>query len=129
MPRPTPSHWLAGALAGLLFVEAACATLVQDTRVTPPTQARHCEGSESVTSTHTAVLPIPLVAFFVPRVTANAPDSSALLNKCGGKRLVNRKVTRNYAACAPVIFLTTVISLGIVGVCPTTVHYEADVVE
>jgi hypothetical protein len=120
---------LAGALAGLLFVQAGCASLIQDTRVAPPAQARHCEGSESVTSTHTAVLPIPLVAFFVPRVTAGAPDSSKLLDKCGGKRLVNRKVTRNYAVCAPVIFLSTIISLGIIGVCPTTVHYEADVVE
>lgn len=129
MPRPRSRRWLAGALAGLLFVQAGCATLVQDARVTPPAPARHCEGSESVTSTHTAVLPIPLVAFFVPRITGNAPDSSKLLDKCGGKWLVNRKVTPNYAGCVPVIFLTTVISLGIIGVCPTRVAYEADVVE
>lgn len=127
MTRRGSGRSLAGLLAALLFAQAGCATLVQDARVTPPAQARHCEGSETITSTHTAVLPIPLVAFFVPRITANAPDSSKLLDRCGGKQLVNRKVTRNYAACVPVIFLTTIISLGIVGVCPTSMHYEADV--
>lgn len=113
----------------LIFLLQGCATLVQDTRVPPPAQARHCEGSEFVTSTHLATLPIPLVAFFTPRVTLNAPDSSDLLAKCGGKQQVNRRVTRNYIVCAPVIFLTTIITLGIAGVCPTPVSYEAEVAD
>ncbi|MFQ5848694.1 MAG: hypothetical protein ACE5IQ_13620 [Candidatus Methylomirabilales bacterium] len=121
--------WLVGPLVILLAIQSGCATLVEDSRVAPPPEARHCEGSESVTTTHTAVLPIPVVAFFVPRVTGNAPDSSKILDKCGGTRLANRKVTRSYGVCAPVIFLTTIVSLGIVGVCPSRVHYEADVIE
>lgn len=121
--------WFVGPLAILLVVQMGCATLVEDALVATPPQAWHCEGSESVTSTHTAVLPIPVVAFFVPRVTSGAPDSSELLANCDGTELVNRKVTRNYAVCAPVIFLSTIISLGIVGVCPFRVHYEADVIQ
>lgn len=121
--------WFVWPLVILVLLQAGCATLVEDAKVDPPAQARHCEGSESVTTTHTAVLPIPIVAFFVPRVTGNAPDSSEVLANCGGTQLVNRKVTRSYAACAPTIFLTTLVSLGIVGVCPSSVHYEADVVQ
>ncbi len=112
-----------------VFVLQGCATLVHDTRMPPPAQARHCAGSEFVTSTHLATLPIPLVAFFTPRVTLNAPDSSTILAKCGGKQHVNRTVERNYAICAPVIFVSTIITLGIAGVCPTPVSYEADVID
>lgn len=122
-------RWLVGSLAALILLQTGCATMVQDTRVSPPAQAKHCEGSEFVTSTHMATLPIPLVAFFTPRVTLNAPDSSRALSKCGGKQQVNRKVEANYAVCAPTIFLTTIITLGIAGVCPTNVSYEADVVD
>lgn len=129
MSLRTRSRWLVGSLAVLMLLQAGCATMVQDTRVSPPAQAKHCEGSEFLTSTHMATLPIPLVAFFTPRVTLNAPDSSAVLNKCGGKQQVNRKVEANYIVCAPTIFLTTIITLGIAGVCPTQVHYEADVVD
>lgn len=126
----TRARWLSVPVAALILVETGCSTLLQEARVTPPPpQARHCEGSTSVTSTHTAVLPIPLVAFFMPRVTANAPDSGKLLAACGGKQQVNRQVQANYAVCAPVIFVTTLISLGVVGVCPRLVHYEADVVD
>lgn len=122
-------RWLVGSLAALILLQTGCATMVQDTRVPPPAQAKRCEGSEFVTSTHMATLPIPVVAFFTPRVTLNAPDSSAFLAKCGGKQQVNRKVEANYAVCAPTIFLTTIITLGIAGICPTNVSYEADVVE
>ena len=125
----TRSRWLVGPLVALVLLQAGCATLVQDTRVSPPPQAKRCEGSEFVTSTHLATLPVPLVAFFTPRVTLNAPDSSRALSKCGGKQQVNRKVQANYAVCAPTIFLTTIITLGIAGVCPTWVHHEADIVD
>lgn len=128
MPRRF-AHRLSWPLVALILVQTGCATMVQDARVSPPPQSRHCEGSESIASTHMAVLPIPLVAFFMPRVTTNAPDSSKLLDRCSGKQRVNRTVEANYAACVPVIFLTTIVSLGIVGVCPTLVHYEADVLD
>ncbi len=122
-------RWTAWPLAALILVQTGCATMVQDARVSPPAEARHCEGSEVITSTHMAALPIPLVAFFTPRITANAPDSSEILAKCGGKQQVNRKVEAHYGICAPTIFLTTLLSLGIVGVCPRVVNYQADIVE
>lgn len=129
MTHRNRSPWLVGSLAGLILLQSGCATMVQDTRVSPPAQAKRCEGSEFVTSTDMAALPIPLVAFFTPHVKLNAPDSSTFLNKCGGKQQVNRKVEANYAVCAPTYFLTYLITLGIAGVCPTSVSWEADVVD
>ncbi len=129
MTRRTGTQWLAGPLAALILVEAGCAAMVQDSRVSPPAQAKHCEGSEVITSTSMAALPIPLVAFFTPHVTLNSPDSSAILAKCGGKQQVNRSARQNYAVCVPVYFLTYMITLGIAGVCPRIVSWEADVVE
>ncbi|MBI2903043.1 MAG: hypothetical protein HYY12_05580 [Candidatus Methylomirabilis oxyfera] len=129
MVHRTQTNWLVGAMTALFMLQTACSTMMRDARVPPPAQARHCEGSEFVTSTHMATLPIPLVAFFTPRVTLNAPDSGVALNKCGGKQQVNRKVEANYALCAPTIFLSTIITLGIAGVCPANVSYEADVVD
>lgn len=123
------ARWFAGPLVALIALQAGCATLVQDPRSSPPAQAKRCEGTGVITSTHMATLPIPVVAFFTPRVTLNAPDSNAVLNQnCGGKQQVNRKVQQNYAVCAPTIFLTTIITLGIAGVCPRIVSWEADVV-
>jgi hypothetical protein len=127
MSRPL-DRWFAGLLAAMVLAETGCATKMLDGRVTPPPQARHCEGSEFVTSTDMAVLPIPGLAFFVPKITFNAPDSSELLAKCGGKQQMNRTVRANYGVCAPTIFLTTLITLGILGVCPTSVSYSADVI-
>ncbi len=117
------------AMFVLIIFQTGCSTLLQDTRMPPPAQTSRCEGSEFVTSTHMATLPLPVVAFFTPKITLNAPDSGEILAKCGGKRQVNRKVQTNYALCAPTIFLTTIITLGIAGVCPTIVSYEADVID
>lgn len=129
MKRLKTVHWLSGTVATLILLQTGCATMVNDTRVAAPSQAKRCEGSEVVTSAHVAALPIPLVAFFMPRITTNSPDSSKFLDKCGGKQQVNRTVQANYAVCVPTAFLSTIISLGIVGLCPTYVTYEADVVE
>jgi hypothetical protein len=129
MIRRTWTNVGIGAIVALIMFQTGCSTLLQDTRMPLPAQTSHCEGSEFVTSTHMATLPIPVVAFFTPRITLNAPDSGEILAKCGGKRQVNRKVQTNYALCAPTIFLTTIITLGIAGVCPTIVSYEADVVD
>lgn len=128
MPRPKSVHRLAAIVAGLTLLQAGCATWVKDTRVPPPAEAKHCEGSEVVTTTHVAALPIPIVAFFTPRITTNSPDSSEFLNRCGGRQQVNRRVEANYAVCVPTVFLSTIISLGIVGFCPKNVSWEADVV-
>jgi hypothetical protein len=113
----------------VVLTQAACATKVHDVHMATPNQARQCADSEMVTSTHMAVLPIPVVAFFMPRVTFNSVDSSDVLAHCGGKQQVNRQVKANYAACVPTIFLTTIVTLGIVGLCPTYVSYNADVID
>jgi hypothetical protein len=52
-----------------------------------------------------------------------------VLARCGGKQQVNRSVTQNYAVCAPVIFVTTVVTLGIAGICPRIVSWQADVID
>lgn len=127
--NPTRRWWSAAVLVALLVVQAGCSTMMRDGRTSPPAQARRCEGSEFNTTTHIAALPIPVVAFFTPRITANAPDSAEFLAKCGGRQQLNREVKANYAVCVPTIFLTTLITLGIAGVCPTQVHYAADVIE
>lgn len=128
MKGPRPARSLMLVLLSVVVLQA-CSRSVLDTRVPPPAQARHCEGSEVVTSTHLATLPVPLVAFFTPRVTLNAPDSAAILARCGGKQQVNRSVAQNYAVCAPVMFVTTVVTLGIAGICPRLVSWQADVVD
>src|SRR5258708_6665415 len=111
MSRPL-SRWFAGLLAAMVLAETGCATKMLDGHVTPPPQARHCEGSEFVTSTDMAVLPIPGLAFFVPKITFNAPDSSELLAKCGGKQQMNRTVRATYRGGAPTIFLPTPFTHG-----------------
>lgn len=125
----TAKRCLATLLAVLVLAQAGCATKLSDARSTPPSQARPCEDSEVVTSTHMAVIPVPIVAFFTPRITFNAPDAGRVLAACGGKQQVNRRVEANYAICVPTIFLTTLITLGIAGVCPTMVSWQADVVD
>jgi hypothetical protein len=125
----TSNRWFAALLAVLVIVETGCAIKMRDGRVKPPPQARHCEGSELVTSIDMAVVPLPGIAFFLPKITFNAPDSSVFLARCGGKQQVNRTVQANYGLCAPTIFLTTIVTLGIVGVCPTFVNYAADVTD
>jgi len=113
----------------VVLTQAACATKMREAHVATPAQAHHCADTEFITSTQLAAVPIPIVAFFMPRITFNSPDSSDVLAHCGGRQQVNRHVQANYAACVPTIFLTTVVTLGIVGVCPTFVSYKADVVD
>ena len=130
MTRRRHARWLAGPLVVLVLLQTGCATtMLRDARVSPPPEARHCEGSELVITSYMATLQIPLVAFFLPRIRLNAPDSTEALRKCGGTQQVNRLVKANYAACAPTNFLMTMLTLGTVGACPTLVSYEADVVD
>lgn len=113
----------------LVLVQTGCATLASDARVSPPAQARHCKGSEIITSIQTAAVPIPVIAFFVPRTEDNAPEGRKVLAKCGGTQQLNRMVEVNYAPCLPIDFLSTFVTLGVIAFCPALVHYEADVIE
>ena len=129
MIRPKPVRWFVWFLMALILVQTGCVTLAADTRVSPPAEAKHCEGSEIVTSTQTASVPIPVIAFFVPRIEGNVPEGRKVLAKCGGAQQLNRVVEVNYAPCLPIDLLSTFLTLGVIAFCPTVVHYEADVVE
>ena len=125
------SHIIPLSLVSLLMIFSGCTTLVQDpvTRITEEDRqiVEHCEGSETVDDSSIAVLPIPLVAFFVPHVDLNEIEADKFLNKCGDSRkLVNRKVKVNRTGCIPA-GLTRIISLGIWQWCPASVSWEADV--
>ena len=125
------SHILALSVVGLLMLFSGCTTLVQDpvTRVTEADGqiTEHCEGSETVDDSSIAVLPIPVVAFFVPHADLNEIEADKFLNKCGDSRkLVNRKVKVNRTSCVPA-GLTRIITLGIWQWCPASVSWEADV--
>jgi hypothetical protein len=86
-----------------------------------------CSGSEGVDDSSMAVLPVPVVAFFVPHVNLHDIKADDYLRRCGDStKLVNRRVTVNRVACIPA-GLTRIISLGIWQWCPASVSWEADV--
>ncbi len=87
----------------------------------------HCSGSEGVDDSSMAVLPVPLVAFFVPHVDLHDIKADDYLRRCGDPtKLVNRRVTVNRIGCIPA-GLTRIITLGIWQWCPAHVSWEADV--
>jgi hypothetical protein len=87
----------------------------------------HCSGSESVDDSSLAVLPVPLVAFFVPHADLHDIKADDYLRRCGDPtKLLNRRVTVNRMGCIPA-GLTRIISLGIWQWCPASVSWEADV--
>jgi hypothetical protein len=86
-----------------------------------------CSGSEGVDDSSMAVLPVPVVTFFVPHVNLHDIKADDYLRRCGDStKLVNRRVTVNRVACIPA-GLTRIISLGIWQWCPASVSWEADV--
>ncbi|NIQ01047.1 MAG: hypothetical protein GWM98_12005 [Nitrospinaceae bacterium] len=118
-----------GVLAVLLILSGGCtSTLVQDPVQTADAPVSHCEGSEGVDDSSVAVLPVPVVAFFVPHSDVNEIKADQYLHKCGNaSRLINRKVEVNRTGCVPA-GLTRIITLGIWQWCPANVSWEADVV-
>lgn len=110
----------------LVFLLAGCTTLVKDDVRLPVANAPHCSGSEWADDSSLAVLPIPVVAFFVPHADLHEIRADSYLNRCGeSTRLINRKVEVNRVACVPA-GLTLIISLGIYQWCPAQVTWEAD---
>jgi hypothetical protein len=74
-----------------------------------------------------AVLPIPVLAFFVPHITLHDIKADDYLKRCGEPtKLINRHVTVDRTVCIPAS-LTRIISLGIWQWCPASVSWEADV--
>ncbi len=119
-----------GLMILLAFFLASCSTtLVQDKVARTDAPVSHCSGSESVDDSSVAVLPVPLVAFFVPHADLNDIQADAYLNKCGdSNKLVNREVKVNRTGCIPA-GLTRIVTLGIWQWCPASVSWQADVRE
>jgi hypothetical protein len=87
----------------------------------------HCSGSEGIDDSSLAVLPIPVVAFFVPHWNLHDFKADEYLKRCGDPtKLINRHVEVNRTACIPAA-LTRFISLRIWQWCPASLSWEADV--
>ena len=110
-----------------LWLSGCSSTLINDPVKQVPDQAAHCSGSETVDDSSIAVLPVPVVAFFVPHVDLHEVKPEAQLQKCGDSgQLVNRKVEISRTACIPA-GLTRIITLGVWQWCPANVSWQADV--
>ena len=114
-------------LSGVLLLSGCTATLVRDDVKRTAGLDGHCAGSEWVDDSSLAVLPVPVVAFFVPHFDLHKLASEPYLSRCcSSTRVVNREVSVNTTACIPAGF-TRIITLGIWQWCPAHVAWSADV--
>lgn len=114
-------------LSCALLLSGCTSTLVHDDVKRTAGLDGHCAGSEWVDDSSLAVLPVPVVAFFVPHFDLHKLTSEPYLNRCGAStRVVNREVSVNTAACLPA-GLTRIITLGVWQWCPARVAWSADV--
>jgi uncharacterized protein YceK len=110
-----------------LLLSGCTSTLVRDDVKRTAGLEGHCAGSEWVDNSSLAVLPVPVVAFFVPHFDLHKVSSEPYLNRCGvSTRVVNRDVSVNKTACIPA-GLTRIITLGVWQWCPAHVTWSADV--
>jgi len=113
------------ASASLLF--AGCTTALVHDDVTYPHTGARCSGSQGVDDSSIAVLPVPVVAFFVPHANLHEIKADDYLKRCGDPtRLINRRVEVNRIGCIPA-GLTRIITLGVWQWCPANVSWGADV--
>src|SRR2546428_57161 len=95
-------HRLAQGVLALVFLLTGCTTLVNDPVRQGSAVEAHCSGTEWADNSSVAVLPIPVVAFFVPHVDIHDIKSDDLLKRCGEPtRLINRKVEVSRVAWNP----------------------------
>ncbi len=126
MPSRIVTHRRVLLGGAFIFVTACTTTLVQDDVHETDTSSSHCSGSEWVNDSSLAVLPIPVVAFFVPHFDLNEVKADDYLKRCGDPTtLVNRRVEKNKTACIP-FGLTRIITLGVFQYCQAHVTWEAD---
>ena len=110
-----------------LLLSGCTSTLVRDDVKRTAGLDGHCTGSEWVDDSSLAVLPVPVVAFFVPHFDLHTVSSESYLNRCGASTsVVNRDVSVNKTACIPA-GLTRIITLGIWQWCPAHVAWSGDV--
>lgn len=124
--RQVYSQTSAVILSGVLLLSGCTSTLVRDDVKRTAGLDGHCAGSEWVDDSSLAVLPVPVVAFFVPHFDLHKVSSEPYLNRCGSStRVVNRDVSVNKTACIPT-GLTRIITLGVWQWCPAHVAWSAD---
>jgi len=110
-----------------LLLSGCTSTLVRDDVKRTVGLDGHCAGGEWVDDSSLAVLPVPVVAFFVPHFDLRKINSEPYLNRCGAStHVVNRDVSVNKTACIPA-GLTRIITLGVWQWCPAHVDWSADV--
>ncbi|NOS82399.1 MAG: hypothetical protein E8D46_16900 [Nitrospira sp.] len=114
-------------LSVALLLSGCTSTLVRDDVKRTAGLDGHCAGSEWVDDSSLAVLPVPVVAFFVPHFDLHKVSGEPYLNRCGATtRVVNREVSITTTACIPAGF-TRIITLGVWQWCPAHVSWSADV--
>ena len=114
-------------LSVALLLSGCTSTLVRDDVKRTAGLDGHCAGSEWADDSSLAVLPVPVVAFFVPHFNLHKVSGEPYLNRCGAStRVVNRDVSINTTACIPA-GLTRIITLGVWQLCPAHVSWSADV--
>ena len=113
-------------LSSTLILSGCTKTLIHDDVKYAQTGA-HSSGSEGVDDSSLAVLPIPVVAFFVPHWNLHDIKADDYLKRCGeSTKLINRSVEINRNWCIPA-GLTRIINLGIWQWCPPRINWDADV--
>lgn len=96
-----------------LLLSGCTLTLVRDDVKRITGLDGHCAGSEWADNSSLAVLPVPVVAFFVPHFDLHKVTGEPYLNRCGvSTRVVSRDVSVNTTACLPA-GLTRIITLGV----------------
>ncbi|MBI4401519.1 MAG: hypothetical protein HY581_07800 [Nitrospirae bacterium] len=127
MKPVSQSQQVTRLLVAAVFLLSGCTTLVHDDVRQTVAGSSHCSGSEWADNSSLALLPIPVVAFFVPHWDLHEIKADDYLKRCGDSaRLINRQVEVNRVACVPAA-LTRIISLGIWQWCPARVSWEGDV--
>ena len=125
--RQVHSKTSALILSIALLLSGCTSTLVRDDVKRTAGLDGHCAGGEWVDDSSLAVLPVPVVAFFVPHFDLHEVSSEPYLHRCGDStRVVNRNVSVNKTACIPA-GLTRIITLGVWQWCPANVSWSADV--
>ena len=110
-----------------LLLSGCTSTLVRDDVKQTAGLDSHCDGGEWVDNSSLAVLPVPVVAFFVPHFNLRGVSGEPFLSRCGAStRVVNRDVLVNTTACIPT-GLTRIITLRVWQWCPAHVTWSADV--
>ncbi|MDA1325923.1 MAG: hypothetical protein O3C34_14400 [Proteobacteria bacterium] len=120
---------LSAVFSAAILLAGCSSTLIEDAKRPVSQKVAHCEGSETVNDSSIAVLPIPIVAFFVPHMDVNEIRGDDYVKRCGDQRnLVNRQVKVSRTACVPAA-LTRFLTLGVWQWCPASVSWEADVMD